>query len=153
MFKEKCNHEEISQTIARHRSSFTKHPDRVKKTVIDRADDHLDDLGDLAQEKYQSVADIVANRFRRHRDRDEDSHAFRNAVRLAAGVGVGVGLGLLFAPAADKRPGAYSPKKPRASPARSRSNDPAIAWDQKDLRGAGSEPQMAEGAEPELMPG
>lgn len=36
------------------------HPDRVKKTVIDRADDHLDDLGDLAQEKYQPVADIVA---------------------------------------------------------------------------------------------
>lgn len=63
---------------------------------------------DVAQEQYQSVADFVASRF--HRDRDEDSHALRNAVRLAAGVGIGIGLGLLIRPSGQETRSSLSEK-------------------------------------------
>jgi gas vesicle protein len=66
----------------------------------DRAGRKIDDLRDVAQQKYDEAADRVARASRALRG--EDSQAVGNALRLAAGIGVGISVGLLLAPASGK---------------------------------------------------
>jgi ElaB/YqjD/DUF883 family membrane-anchored ribosome-binding protein len=71
--------------------------DHVAKNVRERAVGQIDDLRDVAQEKYETAATRVARASRAIRG--EDSYVLRNTLRFAAGVGVGIGVGLIFAPA------------------------------------------------------
>jgi gas vesicle protein len=71
--------------------------DGATKGVRDRAADHLSDLRDAAQEKYETAADRVARASRAIRG--EDSHVLSNTLRFVAGLGIGVGVGLILAPA------------------------------------------------------
>jgi hypothetical protein len=66
----------------------------------DRAGRKIDDLRDVAQQKYDEAADRVARASRAIRG--EDNQALGNALRLAAGIGVGISVGLLLAPASGK---------------------------------------------------
>jgi gas vesicle protein len=71
--------------------------DGATQGVRDRAADHLSDLRDAAQEKYETAADRVARASRAIRG--EDSHVLSNTLRFVAGLGIGVGVGLILAPA------------------------------------------------------
>jgi hypothetical protein len=71
--------------------------DGATKGVRDRAGDHLSDLRDAAQEKYETAADRVARASRAIRG--EDSHLLSNTLRFVAGLGIGIGVGLILAPA------------------------------------------------------
>jgi gas vesicle protein len=66
----------------------------------DRAGRKIDDLRDVAQQKYDEAADRVARASRALRG--EDSQAVGNALLLAAGIGVGISVGLLLAPASGR---------------------------------------------------
>ena len=71
--------------------------DRARKTVRERVSEGVDDLRDLAREKYQTASDNfekAASVLRR-----DDNRAVWNILRFAAGLGVGVAVGLLVAPA------------------------------------------------------
>jgi ElaB/YqjD/DUF883 family membrane-anchored ribosome-binding protein len=71
--------------------------DHVAKNVRERAVGEIEDLRDVAQEKYETAAARVARASRAIRG--EDSYVLRNTLRFAVGVGVGIGVGLIFAPA------------------------------------------------------
>jgi len=72
--------------------------DRARKSVRERIGDHVDDLGDVAQDTFQAAADRVAGAAKSFRTK-EDHRAFWNVLGFAAGIGIGVGVGLLVAPA------------------------------------------------------
>jgi hypothetical protein len=57
---------------------------------------NIDEISDIAQDKYDIAAERVARASRALRG--DDSHAFGNTLRVVAGIGVGVGVGLLVAP-------------------------------------------------------
>ena len=71
--------------------------DRARKNVRERVGDQVDDLRDLAHDRYQ----VAADRIGRVADtiRGDDHRAVWNVVRFALGLGVGIGVGLLVAPA------------------------------------------------------
>lgn len=71
--------------------------DKSTKKMRNRAADNLDDLRDLAQDKYATASD----RFSRASQAlmGEDSHVLGNVLSLAAGIGIGIGIGLVVAPA------------------------------------------------------
>ena len=71
--------------------------DHTTKKARDRAADRIDDLHDVAREKYQIAADRVARASRAIRGEEND--VLFNVLRFAAGVGVGIGVGLILAPA------------------------------------------------------
>jgi ElaB/YqjD/DUF883 family membrane-anchored ribosome-binding protein len=71
--------------------------DRSTRKIRNRAADNLDDLRNMAQEKYETAGDRVSRASQALLG--EDSHVVGNVLSLAAGIGIGVGLGLLFAPA------------------------------------------------------
>jgi gas vesicle protein len=71
--------------------------DKATKDARDRAVDHISDLRDAAQEKYETASDRVARASRAIRG--EDNHVLGNTLRFLAGVGVGLGVGLILAPA------------------------------------------------------
>jgi gas vesicle protein len=71
--------------------------DRATKKVRDRAAGQFEDLRDVAQEKYETVANRVARASKAIRG--EDSSVLRSALCFAAGTGVGIGIGLILAPA------------------------------------------------------
>ena len=71
--------------------------DHTTKKARDRAAERIDDLQDVARQKYQTAADRVARASRAIRG--EDHEVLSNLLRFAAGVGVGVGVGLILAPA------------------------------------------------------
>jgi len=71
------------------------------RKVRERAGGQIDDLRDLAQQKYEIAADRIANASRAIRG--EDSRALGNAMRFAAGVGVGIGVAMLLAPASGEK--------------------------------------------------
>jgi ElaB/YqjD/DUF883 family membrane-anchored ribosome-binding protein len=72
--------------------------DRAKSQARGRIGDQLDDLRDMAQQKYEAAADRVARATKALR-KNSENHAIQNTLRFAAGVGVGVGVALLTAPA------------------------------------------------------
>jgi hypothetical protein len=72
--------------------------DRSTTHARGRIGSRLDDLRDLAQEKYEAGADSVARTAKALR-KGHQNHAMRNSLGFAAGVGVGVGVALLTAPA------------------------------------------------------
>jgi ElaB/YqjD/DUF883 family membrane-anchored ribosome-binding protein len=71
--------------------------DSVTKNARERAVGQMEDLRDVAQQKYESAANRVARASRAIRG--EDSNVVGNALRFVAGVGVGIGVGLILAPA------------------------------------------------------
>jgi len=71
--------------------------DRATKKVRQTAAGNLDDLRDLAQEKYETATDRFAHASRALRG--DDNRVLGNALRLAAGIGIGIGIGMIFAPA------------------------------------------------------
>src|SRR5208282_4120378 len=71
--------------------------DGATKNVRDRAADHISDLRDAAQEKYESASHRVAKASRAIRG--DDHYVLGNVLRFVAGVGVGIGVGLILAPA------------------------------------------------------
>ncbi len=74
--------------------------DHTTKKARDRAAERIDDLQDVARQKYQTAADRVARASRAIRG--EDHEVLSNLLRFAAGVGVGVGVGLILAPASEE---------------------------------------------------
>jgi ElaB/YqjD/DUF883 family membrane-anchored ribosome-binding protein len=71
--------------------------DKSTKRVRNRAADNLDDLRDLAQEKYATASTRVSRASQALMG--DDSHILGNVLSLAAGIGIGVGIGLIVAPA------------------------------------------------------
>lgn len=71
--------------------------DQSTRKMRKRAADNLDDLQDLARDKYEIASDRVSRASQAILG--EDSRVLGNVLSLAAGVGIGVGLGLIFAPA------------------------------------------------------
>jgi ElaB/YqjD/DUF883 family membrane-anchored ribosome-binding protein len=71
--------------------------DGATKGVRDRAVDHISDLRDVAQEKYETASNRVARASRAIRG--EDHYVLSNTLRFVAGVGLGLGIGLILAPA------------------------------------------------------
>src|ERR1700683_988923 len=71
--------------------------DQSTRKIRNRAADNIDDLRDMAQEKYATASDRVSRASQSLLG--EDSHVLGNVLSLAAGVGIGVGIGLIFAPA------------------------------------------------------
>lgn len=75
--------------------------DESTKKVRSRAASNIDDLRDLAQDKYETASDRVARASRAIRG--EDSQVLGNVLSLAAGIGIGVGIGMLFAPSSGEQ--------------------------------------------------
>jgi gas vesicle protein len=71
--------------------------DQSTRKIRNRAADNIDDLRDMAQEKYATASDRVSRASQALLG--EDSHLVGNVLSLAAGIGIGVGIGLIFAPA------------------------------------------------------
>ena len=71
--------------------------DKSTRKVRRRAADNLDDLRDLAQDKYAVASDRVSRAS--HALMGDDNRVLSNVLSLAAGVGIGIGIGLIFAPA------------------------------------------------------
>jgi ElaB/YqjD/DUF883 family membrane-anchored ribosome-binding protein len=71
--------------------------DSATRKVRERAIGEIEDLRDVAREKYETAADRVARASRAIRG--DDSQVVGNALRFVAGVGVGIGVGLILAPA------------------------------------------------------
>jgi gas vesicle protein len=71
--------------------------DQSTRKIRNRAADNIDDLRDMAQEKYATASDRVSRASQALMG--ENSHVVGNILSLAAGVGIGVGIGLIFAPA------------------------------------------------------
>jgi gas vesicle protein len=71
--------------------------DQSTRKIRNRAADNIDDLRDIAQEKYATASDRVSRASQALLG--EDSHVVGNILSLAAGIGIGVGIGLIFAPA------------------------------------------------------
>jgi gas vesicle protein len=71
--------------------------DQSTKKLRNRAADNLDDLRDVAKEKYAMAGDRVSRASQALLG--QDSHVVGNILSLAAGIGIGVGIGLIFAPA------------------------------------------------------
>jgi len=71
--------------------------DQSTRKIRNRAADNIDDLRDMAQEKYATASDRVSRASQALLG--EDSHVVGNILSLAAGIGIGVGIGLIFAPA------------------------------------------------------
>jgi YtxH-like protein len=72
--------------------------DRARKSVREGVGDHVDDLGDVAHDTFQTAADRVARATKAFRTK-EDHRAVWSVLGFAAGIGIGVGVGLLVAPA------------------------------------------------------
>ena len=70
--------------------------DESTKKIRNRAASNIDDLREMAQDKYEVASDRVARASRAIRG--EDSQVLGNVLSLAAGIGIGVGIGLVFAP-------------------------------------------------------
>ena len=77
--------------------SLLEQSEQSTKKTRNRAADNMNDLRDLAHEKYETATDRMARASRAIRG--EDNQAVGNVLRLAAGVGVGIAIGLLLAPA------------------------------------------------------
>jgi len=71
--------------------------DKSTRKMRGRAADNLDDLRNLAQDKYETARDRVSRASRALTG--EDSQILANVVSLAAGIGIGIGIGLIVAPA------------------------------------------------------
>jgi gas vesicle protein len=71
--------------------------DQSTRKMRNRAADNIDDLRDMAQEKYATASDRVSRASQALLG--QDSHVVGNILSLAAGIGIGVGIGLIFAPA------------------------------------------------------
>jgi ElaB/YqjD/DUF883 family membrane-anchored ribosome-binding protein len=71
--------------------------DQSTRKIRDRAAENLNDLRDLAQDKYETATDRVSKASRALRG--DDGQFVSNALSMAAGVGVGLAIGLIFAPA------------------------------------------------------
>jgi ElaB/YqjD/DUF883 family membrane-anchored ribosome-binding protein len=71
--------------------------DQSTRKMRNRAADNLDDLRDMAQDKYATASDRVYRA--KQAIMGEDSQILGNVLSLAAGIGIGVGIGLNFAPA------------------------------------------------------
>jgi hypothetical protein len=71
--------------------------DNATKKARDSAAEQIEDLHDVARQKYQTAATRVARASRAMRG--EDSDVVGNALRFVAGVGIGIGVGLVLAPA------------------------------------------------------
>jgi ElaB/YqjD/DUF883 family membrane-anchored ribosome-binding protein len=71
--------------------------DSATKKARDSAADQIEDLHDVARQKYQTAANRVARASRAIRGEDRD--VLGNALRFVAGVGIGIGVGLILAPA------------------------------------------------------
>jgi ElaB/YqjD/DUF883 family membrane-anchored ribosome-binding protein len=71
--------------------------DTATKKARDRAAEEIEDLHDVARQKYQTAATRVARASRAIRG--EDREVLGNALRFVAGVGIGIGVGLILAPA------------------------------------------------------
>jgi hypothetical protein len=71
--------------------------DNATKNARDRGAGQIEDLHDVARQKYQTAANRVARASRAIRGEDRD--VLGNALRFAAGVGIGIGVGLILAPA------------------------------------------------------
>jgi hypothetical protein len=71
--------------------------DSATRKVRERATGEIEDLRDVAREKYETAANRVARASRAIRG--DDSQVVGNALRFVAGVGVGIGVGLILAPA------------------------------------------------------
>ena len=67
--------------------------DQSTRKIRNRAADNIDDLRDMAQEKYATASDRVSRASQALLG--EDSHVVGNVLSLAAGIGIG----LIFAPA------------------------------------------------------
>ena len=67
------------------------------RKVRNRAADNLDDLRDLARDRYATASDRVS----RASDAlmGENHRILGNLLSLAAGVGIGIGIGVMIAPA------------------------------------------------------
>ena len=72
--------------------------DHATKGTRGRVANRVDDLRDLAQEKYEAAADRVSRVSNAVRGSSDDE-TIAHALRFVAGLGIGVGVGLLFAPA------------------------------------------------------
>ena len=71
--------------------------DKSTRKIRSQAADNLNDLRDLAQEKYQTASERVGRASQALMG--EDSNILGNVLSLAAGVGIGIGIGLIIAPA------------------------------------------------------
>ncbi len=71
--------------------------DRSTRKMRNRAADNLDDLRDLARDKYETASERVSRASQALVG--EDRHVLGNVLSLAAGVGIGIGIGLMIAPA------------------------------------------------------
>jgi gas vesicle protein len=71
--------------------------DRSTKRVREQAADNLNDLREMAQDKYDVATDRVSRASRAIRG--DDGQMVSNALSMAAGVGLGLALGIIFAPA------------------------------------------------------
>jgi gas vesicle protein len=71
--------------------------DNATKKARDNAAEQIDDLQDVARQKYKIAANRVARASRAIRG--EDREVLGNALRFAAGIGIGIGVGLILAPA------------------------------------------------------
>jgi ElaB/YqjD/DUF883 family membrane-anchored ribosome-binding protein len=71
--------------------------DNATKKARDSAAEQIEDLHDVARQKYQTAADRVVRASKVIRG--EDSDVVGNALRFAAGIGIGLGVGLILAPA------------------------------------------------------
>jgi ElaB/YqjD/DUF883 family membrane-anchored ribosome-binding protein len=71
--------------------------DQSTRKIRNRAADNIDDLRDMAQEKYATASDRVSRASQALLG--EDTHVVGHVLSLAAGIGIGVGIGLIFAPA------------------------------------------------------
>jgi hypothetical protein len=74
--------------------------DNATKKARDSAAEQIEDLHDVARQKYQIAANRVARASRAIRG--EDREVLGNALRFAAGIGIGIGVGLVLAPASGK---------------------------------------------------
>jgi ElaB/YqjD/DUF883 family membrane-anchored ribosome-binding protein len=71
--------------------------DKSTRRMRDRAADNLDDLRDMARDKYQTASERMARASQALMG--EDRRLVTNVLSLAAGVGIGIGIGVLIAPA------------------------------------------------------
>src|ERR1017187_6054882 len=75
--------------------------DQSTRKIRDRAAENLNDLRDLAQDKYETATDRVSKASRAIRG--DDGQFVSNALSMAAGVGIGLAVGIIFAPASGEQ--------------------------------------------------
>ena len=75
--------------------------DQSTRKIRDRAAENLNDLRDLAQDKYETATGRVSKASRAIRG--DDGQFVSNALSMAAGVGIGLAVGIIFAPASGEQ--------------------------------------------------